>query len=1039
MSRFQDLKPNQNFVTLEKEILHYWNAHRVFEKTLQNLTDKPTFCFYDGPPFATGLPHYGHILTGVIKDAFCRFKTMQGFVVPRKFGWDCHGLPVEMEVQTSKNLPTSKEIESFGIKNFNLACRGIVDKYTDEWKSIVTRSGRWIDMDNPYRTMDLSFMESVWWCFAQLMQKNLVYQGFKILPYSWKAGTSLSNFEANLNYKSVQDPAITVRFPLTNDLQTSFLAWTTTPWTIPSHRALCVHPQKVYVCVQDDVSNQRYILAKDCLDNVFASQKNALPRIQRTFLGLELAKQTYIPPYDWGAKDGFIPHVVIDDYVSTQDGTGIVHQAPAHGEDDYRICCANDIPYLDLLDSTGCFIQNLGELSGLLFRDANKLIIKHLKQKSLLFHLSTIEHSYPHCWRTDAPLLYKGISTWFVRVESFKNDLIKNNQLINWTPKHIKDGRFGKWLQNAKDWDIGRNRFWGTPIPIWKSSQGDLICISSVQELESLSGEKIHDLHRHNIDNIVLHKNGISYTRIPQVLDCWFESGAMPYAQLHYPFENKLFGDTQFPAHFIAEGLDQTRGWFYTLLVLSTALQNKPPVQNILVTGLILAEDGQKMSKRLKNYPEPLVILDSHGADALRLYLFASGATRGESLKFSAEGVQDTLRSVILPLWNALYFFTTYANIDGFSPLTSPNITQHWVDRWMLSLSQLFIRDMTQALDLYDLQSASSSLSTFVDKLTNGYIRLNRRRFWKEESDPDKWAAYHTLFQVLQTTCLVIAPIVPFLSEKMFHILQRSNAESIHTKDFPVFQLNLVDQNLVDTMDLLDDVVKMGRSLRSSAKIKNRQPLALATLICTDTKKCLELQKLQALLQDELNLKNVIFSTQKSTLINYSAKPNLPLLGKRWGRYLPQIREKIGQLSQDELALIKQGSFIPFPLAEDQDFYLSCENVLLEHSVKQSLCADQLGEITLILDTHISPELYQECVARELVNRIQKQRKILDLPFEKFIHVLVSPIPLWQSAFDAHREYILQETLCSHLRFEQNQGTPIDVEGNLGFLSIQSL
>ncbi|UKI33535.1 MAG: isoleucine--tRNA ligase [Lentisphaeria bacterium] len=663
---FQAVSNQVDFPKLECEILRFWQESEIFHKSLEQRRGGDEFVFYDGPPFATGLPHYGHLLAGTIKDVVPRYQTMRGKYVERRFGWDCHGLPVENEMEKQLNLSSKRDIEAYGIDKFNEACRSIVLRYTAEWEKVVGRMGRWVDFRNGYRTMDRSFMESIWWVFKSLWDQGLVYEGYKILPYCPRCATPLSNFEANQGYREVVDPAITIRFRAADRENTYFLAWTTTPWTLPSNLALTVGPDIDYVEVRD--GDDHYILAEARV-GVYYKEK---PEILWRGKGSELVGRRYEPlfPYfaDLAGKGAF--QVLAGSFVSTEDGTGIVHTAPGFGEDDNAVCKAAGLPEVCPIDEECRFTAEVPDYQGRPVKSTDKEIIDRLKAEGKLIHRGQIKHSYPHCWRDDGPLIYRAISTWFVKVEAIKDKMIRNNQQINWVPAHLRDGRFGKWLENARDWAISRNRYWGTPLPIWRNAEGEVIVVGSAAELEKLTGKKIDDLHKHFMDKIEIPSpTGKSpLRRVPEVFDCWFESGSMPYAQQHYPFENKQHFEENFPADFIAEGLDQTRGWFYTLVVLASALFDQPPFRNVVVNGLVLAENGQKMSKRLRNYPDPMVVIDRYGADALRLFMLGSQVVRAEDLKFSEAGVKEILRGIMIPMWNALSFFTTYASVDHYNP-----------------------------------------------------------------------------------------------------------------------------------------------------------------------------------------------------------------------------------------------------------------------------------------------------------------------------------------------------------------------------------
>ncbi|MGN1363884.1 MAG: isoleucine--tRNA ligase, partial [Victivallis vadensis] len=693
---FQNISNQVTFPELETEILKFWQESGIFEKSLEQRRGGDEFVFYDGPPFATGLPHYGHLLAGTIKDVVPRYQTMRGKYVERRFGWDCHGLPVENEMEKQLNLSSKRDIEAYGIDKFNEACRSIVLRYTSEWEKIVNRMGRWVDFRNGYRTMDRSFMESIWWVFKNLWDQGLVYEGYKILPYCPRCATPLSNFEANQGYKDVVDPAITIRFRVKGEENTYFLAWTTTPWTLPSNLALTVGPDIDYVKIKD--GGDFYIMAAA---RVGAYYKEA-PEVVWQGKGSELVGRRYEPlfPYFENLAEQGAFQVLSAGFVSTEDGTGIVHTAPGFGEDDNAVCKAAGLPEVCPIDGECRFTAEVPDYQGRPVKSVDKDIMQRLKDEGKLVHRGQIKHSYPHCWRDDGPLIYRAISTWFVKVEAIKEKMVENNQSINWVPAHLRDGRFGKWLENARDWAISRNRYWGTPLPIWRNDEGEVIVVGSAGELEQLTGRKIDDLHKHFMDKIEIPSpTGKSpLKRVPEVFDCWFESGSMPYAQQHYPFENKRHFEENFPADFIAEGLDQTRGWFYTLVVLATALFDRPPFKNVVVNGLVLAENGQKMSKRLRNYPDPMVVVNTYGADAVRLFMLGSQVVRAEDLKFSEAGVKEVLRGIMIPMWNALAFFTTYANVDHYNPgrgeVKPPAHASNVLDRWILSSASQMVEEI---------------------------------------------------------------------------------------------------------------------------------------------------------------------------------------------------------------------------------------------------------------------------------------------------------------------------------------------------------
>ncbi|MEI6397917.1 MAG: isoleucine--tRNA ligase, partial [Pseudomonadota bacterium] len=759
------IRPDVNLSEMEREVLASWKTNQIFTKQNDRRKNAKEFAFYDGPPFANGLPHYGHLLANTIKDIVPRCWIMRGFKVERKFGWDCHGVPVEYEIEKRDNLKGSGAIKEIGIGEFNERCRASVLHYANEWEKTITRIGRWVDWSNQYRTMDMSFMETVWWVFSELYKKGLVYRSHKVVPYSPRLTSVLSNFEANQNYKMTQDPSVFIRFKLKNE-DAYFLAWTTTPWTLISNLALAVGPDIDYVKVKHLADGAVYWLAEARLDAVFKKPKSgeAVVEILERSKGNALKGKSYEPlfPYFASHKNSFV--VLVDSYVTTADGSGIVHQAPAYGEDDFRICKAANIEFVDPIDDEGRFKDPISEYKGMNFKEADKEITKRLKAEGKLIRQETVDHSYPFCDRTDTPLMYRAVPCWYVAVEKIIPKLVANNQKINWVPGHLKDGRMGNWLENARDWAISRNRFWGTPLPIWvcDTHEEHIEVFGDAVSLERKSGRKLTDLHKHFIDDIAFKCSECSGTmkRVPEVFDCWFESGSMPYAQLHYPFENKARLEEIFPADFIAEGLDQTRGWFYTLSVLSTALFDRPAFKNVIVNGIICDETGKKMSKRHRNYTAPEELLEKYGADGTRLYMINSPILRGEDLVFSDKGVVETIRAVILPLWNAQSFLTTYADADGWRPNAElaggkrPKATAE-LDQWIISRLHTMIQSVHQHMESYHLYAVIPEVLTFIEELTNWYIRLSRRRFWgktngaKTDLDPDQVSAYETLYYVL--------------------------------------------------------------------------------------------------------------------------------------------------------------------------------------------------------------------------------------------------------------------------------------------------
>lgn len=1023
-----------SFAEREEKVLKLWRTLDVFRQSVEGRRDRPIFSFYDGPPFATGLPHYGHLLAGTIKDAVPRYKTMKGFCVPRRFGWDCHGLPVENEIEKAKELSGAHAIEQFGIANFNEECRSIVLRYTEEWKKTVERMGRWVDFDKTYHTMDLSFMESVWWVFAQLYKQGLVYEGFKVMPFSTKLGTPISNFELNLNYKEVDDPSAIIAFQSVEEPNLAYLAWTTTPWTLPSNLALIAGPEIGYVRVKDPKTGKEYVLAEARLKAVFKEEVEVMAH----FLGKELEGKKYHPCFPFFREQPNAFRIVLDGFVTTEDGTGIVHAAPAFGEADFFVAKRENIELVCPVDSNGRFTAEVAPFEGMLVKDADKLIMQDLKKRGLLFHQATIRHRYPFCWRSDTPLIYKAVSTWFVAVEAIKDRLLAANAEIHWVPEHIKGGRFGKWLENARDWAISRNRYWGTPIPLWRSEDGEhLHVMSSIHELEELTGAKVTDLHRHKIDHLEFVKDGKKYRRITEVFDCWFESGSMPYAQNHYPFENKLAFEQSFPADFIAEGLDQTRGWFYTLTVLSAALFDKPAFKNVIVNGIILAEDGNKMSKRLKNYPDPEKVIAQFGADAVRLYMLNSAAVKADDLRFSEKGVEHVVRQVLIPFWNSFVFLSTYAGIYHWKPEACQSKFE--IDRWIVSLTQKLMSEVAIAMDSYDLAKAVEPFVGFVDQLTNWYIRRCRSRFWADEDSEDRRCAFATLYSVLLDVSKIAAPFIPFLSESVYQELRtKGMPESVHLCDFPVASEALRDEALEKEMAAAQVAVSLGHALRKEYKLKVRQPLKEAHLISSNVELLAALRGQQQLIADELNVKSIQFHAEESRFVQWVAKPNFPVLGKKVGKLMPLAQKVITSFDRNQILALSSGKTLEIEVGGEK-VVLDASDVQIERKVKAGLAAGNEGDLTVALDTELNEELLQEGLARELVNKINTMRREMGLEVTDRIALVLQTTPRVEACYATYQDYVAGETLAKKVVFGPCEGTPWDLNGEETTIALQKI
>ena len=1047
-----------DFCSAEDAVQAFWDEHGTFEKSVEQRRGGKEFVFYDGPPFATGLPHYGHLLAGTIKDIVPRYQTMRGHYVARRFGWDCHGLPIEALAQEALGLAGTGAIQEVGVDVFNEQCRSMVQTYVEEWRRTVTRMGRWVDFDNDYKTMDTSFMETIWWVFGQLWEQGRIYKSYRIMPYSWKLTTPLSNFEANSNYKDVQDPAITVRAELVNGPAKSgdepwyVIVWTTTPWTLPENLAVCVGPEIDYVAVRDLKGGCVYVMADARLDAYYppvkagAEAESPSYEVVERFKGRDLEGWRYAPIFPYFADTAHAFRVLVDDFVSTEDGTGIVHMAPAYGEDDFRICREAEINLVDPLDENGAFTDALPEYAGQFCKDADKAIIRRLKDEGKLVHQSTVKHSYPFCERTDTPLIYRAIEAWYVRVEDIRDRLVELNDDIHWVPEYVGNKRFGNWLRDAKDWNISRNRYWGSCIPVWVNDADptDMICVTSIAQLEELSGEKVDDLHKHIVDKIVIERDGKTYHRTPEVLDCWFESGAMPLAQQHFPFERSDELDSFYPADFIAEGLDQTRGWFYTLLVLSTLLFDKSCFRNVVVNGLVLAEDGKKMSKRLKNYPDPMEVVHSYGADAIRLYMINSPVVRAEDLRFSEKGVQEVMRHLLIPLWNAYSFFVTYANIDGWSnEQATGNPSNNVLDRWINSSLETLIASVTTAMDGYDLQRAVRPFVQFIEDLTNWYIRRSRRRFWKSQDDEDKSQAYATLYHVLIQLTKVAAPFVPFISESIYRNLRSDDMpESVHLCDFPAADGALRDEALEEAMGLVMTCVKLGRQLRSEHNLKVRQPLSLLHVASRSERIRKELEPLQDIMLDELNVKQVSFGDSETDLAELKAKPDFKKLGPRLGPKVKAAAGVVARMSTDQLAALLEGETVIVDV-DGEALALTNEDVVVERVPHAGLVVAAEGEILVALETELTVELEREGLARELVNRIQNLRKEADFEVTQRICVALCSSELQiTEAVAEHLDYIQTETLCEACSMHDalsGDVTELDLNGKVCSIQIKPI
>ena len=1016
------------FVKMEHDILSLWEEERVFEKSLEFTKDKKPYIFYDGPPFATGLPHHGNLLASIIKDVVPRYWTMRGRYVLRRFGWDCHGLPIEHEIDKQLGMSAQEAIAKLGVAGYNAECRGIVEKYVAQWRAIITRIGRWVDFDNDYKTMDAWYMESVWWVVKQLWDKGLIYRGQKVMPVSTAFQTVLANFEATSNYKDVQDPAITVLFRLADE-DAFVAAWTTTPWTLPSNLALCVGADIDYVRVADKESGRRIYLAEARLEEYGNAHQLT---VETRLKGSHLLGKKYVPLFEYfkseAERGAFV--VVADDYVTTDEGTGVVHQAPAFGEDDYRVFQANGIEaFACPVTMGGRFTDDVKDFAGMSVKDADKDIIQFLKESEAIWDQETIQHSYPHCYRSDTPLIYRAVPSWFVRVTDFIDDLAAANEQILWVPGHIKDGRFGHWLESAIDWAISRNRVWGTPLPIWENEvSGNRICVGSIDELEQLSGERVEDLHREFVDPLEFDVDGEEgvYRRVEEVLDCWFESGSMPYAQLHYPFENEKVFEQGFPAEFIAEGLDQTRGWFYTLTVLAAALYKKPAFRNVIVNGMVMAEDGKKMSKSQQNYTPPGDLMETYGADALRLYLINSGLVRGEEQRFSDSGVRDMARRALLPWYNAFSFLQTYASIDHWTPDKGDYIGSNILDRWILSKLQTLKAGIRNEMEQYRLYNVVPKLFDFIEDLTNWYIRLNRSRYWGDEITADKIAAYSTLYRAVRELSIVMAPFAPFLSEHVYRQIsdlaeERPKPSSVHLCSYPEADGSEIHRDLEDAVTRMQQVVLLGRRKREAVKINLRTPLSLVTIVHRDRDVLEVIRGLDEYVRSELNVKEVRYTTEETDYIVLYAKPNFPVLGKRLGKRMKEYQELIESMTPGDIANFHDEKGVTLG---GERFTVEEIQVFREAKPGTNVITDRLISIDLVCE--LNDELVMEGYARGAVNRIQRARRDAGLEVSDRIKLVYSGDERVLEALGIHAEYVARETLATE--FEPGPTVQFDAE-----------
>ena len=1004
----------QGSVGMEKEIANLWNARNVIKKNFDMNQDGEYFTFYDGPPTANGKPHIGHILTRVMKDIIPRYKVMKGYKVIRKAGWDTHGLPVELEIEKKLGISGKEQIEEYGVEKFVKECKESVFTYVSMWEKMTEQIGYWVDMENPYVTYHNPYIESVWWALKQMWDKGLLYEGHKVMPYCPRCGTALSSHEVAQGYKDVKDLTAVAKFKVADEDNKYILAWTTTPWTLPSNLALCIN--KAYTYIEAKVNDEILILAKDLAPKVLGEDFE----IVREFQGTELLGTKYEQLMPFGKVEGKAFEVIHGDYVTLSDGTGVVHIAPAYGEDDSLVAKANGITFINLVDKEGKFVEEVTPWAGKFVKKCDESICKWLEENNKLFKAEKHLHSYPHCWRCDTPLLYYPKESWFVAMTTLRDKLIENNNKINWYPDNIRTGRFGKFLENVIDWGISRDRYWGTPLPIWECECGHKECIGSIEELKNkgINVPEDIELHKPYIDAVHLNcpECGKEMERVKEVIDCWFDSGSMPFAQLHYPFENKELFEQNYPAQFISEAVDQTRGWFYTLLAISTAVFDRNPFENCIVLGHVLDKKGLKMSKSKGNVVDPFEVLGSEGADATRWHFYTASAPWLPT-RFSTDDVSEAGRKFLSTLWNVYSFYVLYADLDKFNPTEYADfVSDNVMDKWIMSKLNTLVKDVDAKLNSYDITNAALAIEDFTDELSNWYVRRNRARYWSETLTDDKIGAYVTLYRVLTTLVKVAAPFVPFITEEIYQNLvvnlDPQAEESVHLCLWPEVDEKAIDKNLEAEMDLAYKIVKLGRSARNGANIKNRQPLS-KMLVSTDS--------LPAyygdIITDELNIKAVEFGADLSTHVNFEIKPNLPVLGRAYGKMIPQIRKEIGARNQMELAQTIQNGGVVTINIDGTEIELNKENLLVTMQGLEGYAFAGEGSIGVVLDTHISEELREEGHVREMISKIQNMRKESGFQVADKIKLYVADNEMLMNVIKKFADVIKRDTLTEEIVF----------------------
>ncbi len=1027
---FKPVSPKLNPVLLEEGVLRFWKAHHIFEKSGQQRSGGPEYVFYEGPPTANGKPGVHHGLARAFKDIFPRYKVMRGFHVSRRGGWDTHGLPVEISVEKQLGFTNKSQIEAFGIAQFNELCRQSAFEYIQEWERFSDRLGYWVDFPTAYVTYTNDYIESVWWILKSFWDKGLLYQGYKVVPYCPRCGTPLSDHEVALGYRDAEDPSVYVRLPLVDEPGTSLLVWTTTPWTLPGNVAVAAHPEVDYVTVERELpegGTERLVLARLLVEKVFGSEP---VKVVDSYKGKKLKGKKYHPLYTFLPTDKPAYYVVLEEYVTTEDGTGLVHTAPAFGAEDMLASQHYDLPVLMTIGDDGTFLPEVRPWAGQFVKQADPFITDDLQRRGLLFRAGRFTHTYPFCWRCDTPLLYYARRTWYIRTSQYKNLLVGINQNINWVPDHIRNGRFGNWLENNVDWALGRERYWGTPLPVWVcQSCGHQTAVGSVAELSELTGSDLSslELHRPYVDEIEFPCPQCTgpMRRVPELIDVWFDSGAMPYAQWHYPFENQQIFEEQYPADYICEAVDQTRGWFYSLHAISTMLFERESFKNVICLGLILDADGLKMSKSRGNVVDPWDVLNAHGADAFRWYLYTASPP-GQERRFSVDLVGEVMRNFTLTLWNVYSFFVTYANLDkwvpnGLDPTLSGTIPVQdgGLDRWLRSELHALVGQVTEALENYDVTGATRPLQTFVDNLSKWYLRRSRRRFWKSESDADKQAAYATLYEALVTLSKLLAPSMPFLAEELYQNLVRSfdsaAPESVHLADWPVFDPAAVDEGLNRDMELAMRLASLGHAARNQAQIKVRQPLSEVAFSVANQEEAQALVRYADLLADELNVKHVRALGSAGEVVSYGLKPLPKQLGQKYKGLFPKVSQALLALDAAQAGPALLAGRPVVVTVEDQRLEVQPDEVEVRAEARSGLVVASEGAYLAALKTELTPDLVQEGLAREFVRRVQDFRKQAEFDIADRIRLFVQATPLLAAAIEAQRDYIMGETLTVEL------------------------